>query len=129
VKLTTRPEDEIYVWGRSHRSIWNGSSAPTRYFYVYPLYTRGYQSADHVSELLAALIEDPPMVIVDASAAAIEVVPPLDRQERSLWTATDNAYAGCRRWSKSLLLSTRTISKRCDSARVRGRFTDTANWH
>jgi len=74
--------------------------APTRYFYVYPLYTRGYQSADHVSELLAALIEDPPMVIVDASAAAIEVVPPLDRQEtlvvdrdrqRVRWVAGDGA--------------------------------------
>ena len=95
IDLTTRPDDRVLVWG-AETSIYLETErrSPTRYIYIYPLYTRGYQTVERIRELLADLTRTPPIVIVDASAAAIEVVPPLDRQQRSLWTPSDATYAG-----------------------------------
>ena len=65
---------------------------PGRYFYLYPLYTRGYQNAERVQEFLADLEAFPPRVIVDASSAAFQYVPPLDRELRLLWSPADTSY-------------------------------------
>ncbi|MDP9225474.1 MAG: glycosyltransferase family 39 protein [Actinomycetota bacterium] len=95
IELTTRRDDKIYVWG-AESSIYleTDRRAPTRYIYVYPLYTRGYQSPELIEELLADFTASPPTLIVDASTAAIQVVPPLSREERSRWIGSDAAYAG-----------------------------------
>lgn len=94
VRDHTPPGDGVIVWGAE--AIVNAVTsrrAPGRFSYIYPLYTRGYQSADLVAEFLRGLDADPPVLIIDASRAADGQVAPLDAAAAVGWSSARRGYA------------------------------------
>lgn len=87
VSNSTRQGDYVLVWGGEPGvNFIARREAPTRFIYQYPLYRRGYQSAEKVNEFLRSLMANRPALIIDTSPTT-EFVPPIDQARRAQWTS------------------------------------------
>ena len=67
----------ILVWGTAPQLyLLTGRKAPTRFFYQYPLFKKGYWKESHIAEFFFDVTSTPPAVIVDGRNHSI---PPLVR--------------------------------------------------
>ena len=80
VREHTKEGDAILVWGAESRYyVHSGRSAPTRFFYGYPLVEQGYASSELVAEFTADVVANPPVLILDVQS---DLLPSLDKTAR-----------------------------------------------
>lgn len=91
IRAETRPEDSIVVWGsESYLYTLTGRSAPTRFFYQYPLIANTAHDAAWTQEFLENLRTAKPRVIIETTANP--EFPPLDEAGTLAWgTANQRA--------------------------------------
>jgi hypothetical protein len=66
IRANSSPDDTVLFWGaESGLNFLIGRRSPSRFAYLYPLYTKGYVRPEDLSEFLGDLQEDPPLWIVD----------------------------------------------------------------
>jgi hypothetical protein len=92
IKRFTKPDDTVLIWGAepsvnflAHRR------SPSKYFFQYPLYTKGYQRTELVKDFLSDLTANVPALIIDTSPTNI-LIPPLDPAERARWVSPSRNY-------------------------------------
>lgn len=91
VRWLGRTEKSVLVWGAETAiNVCSSRPAPTKYYYLYPLLTRGYQDDERVAQFRRGILESKPM-IVDTSGSN-PLVPPLDPRKRSGWHSGDQRY-------------------------------------
>jgi len=88
----TKPDDPVLIWGAepsvnflAHRR------SPSKYFFQYPLYTRGYQRAGLVRRFLDDLLSNEPALIIDTSPTNA-LIPPIDPAKRREWVSPRQSY-------------------------------------
>ena len=83
VRSATKPGDHILVWG-SESSIYllAERTAPTRFFFQYPLMKRGYAIDSLVDEFISDVKDGMPAMIIDTAGSW---VPPLEKTARRDW--------------------------------------------
>lgn len=90
VRNASGPQDRVLVWGSEPGlNVVSGRHAPTRFAQQYALFMPGYTRPALFAELLDDLTRTPPVLIVDASAAAPKV-PPLDVLDGGVWSYANN---------------------------------------
>ncbi len=93
ISLYSKKSDTLLVWGsESALYFLSNRKAASRYFYQYPLFTKGYTHNNLVTDFVFEIIQAKPKIIVDASSSTLDkqirtsaVIPPLDRQKRQKW--------------------------------------------
>lgn len=64
-----QPDDQVYFWGaETGLNFLLEKESPSRYVYVYPLFTKGYANAQRATELLNDIRENRPRFIIDTAA-------------------------------------------------------------
>ena len=93
IRNSTKESDYVLLWGAevginftAHRQ------SPTRFVNQYPLYTRGYQTAELVKEFLRDIMVNRPQLIIDTSSSN-EIIPPLDPIRREKWASASSSNA------------------------------------
>ena len=90
VERYSGPDDTILVWGTAPQLyLLTGRNAPTRFFYQYPLFKKGYWKESHIAEFFFDVTSTPPAVIVDGRNHSI---PPLDEASRKDWSPRLRQY-------------------------------------
>jgi len=90
IKDNTTENDRILVWGaQSEIYLYSNRSAPTRFFYQYPLITNHYTSNILITEFIDDVIRNKPIFIVDTHNSRL---PPLDKYERQQWNPPQGRY-------------------------------------
>jgi hypothetical protein len=78
--------DFVWVWGANTRvNFQSGRDSPTQYTYAYPLIVPGDLSGKRITEVIADLSANPPVMIVDSTLIDGDRVPPLDPVRRAAW--------------------------------------------
>lgn len=66
IKENMDEDDHILVWGADSKIYFlSGTTAPTRFFYQYPLFRRDFANNDHIKEFIADVVYSPPAMIID----------------------------------------------------------------
>lgn len=69
--LRDLPAGRLLVWGNEPRLYTLANRAPaTRYSYLYPLTTPNYSTREQINEVVRALADHPPAIVVDVGSAA-----------------------------------------------------------
>ena len=90
VERYSGPDDTILVWGTAPQLyLLTDRNAPTRFFYQYPLFKKGYWRQSHIDEFFFDVTSTPPAVIVDSRNYSI---PPLDENSRKDWIPALRQY-------------------------------------
>ncbi len=80
------PGDTLLIWGaEAGVNFVSGHDAPTRYAHQYFLFMPGYVTADMISEFSQEVAENPPPVIIDASATVPGGIPTLQNMWSGEW--------------------------------------------
>jgi hypothetical protein len=65
----TKPDDTVLVWGAQGNILVNiNRRSPTRYFYQYPLFLKGYGTLARMNEFIGSVKAARPKYIMDTSA-------------------------------------------------------------
>lgn len=87
----TDQDDYLLMWGAETKyNFMTNRQAPSRFIFLYPLYTCGYVTEAMIAEFLGDIERNKPLII-DTSATN-RYVPPLDPDDRQKWN--DRAFAG-----------------------------------
>ncbi|MGA1876191.1 MAG: ArnT family glycosyltransferase [bacterium] len=83
VKNNTSSSDYVLVWGAEGSINYLARRrSPSRFFYQYPLITRGYRNDQRLQEFLGHIQKRPPKLIIDVRN---KLIPPIDSFERQKW--------------------------------------------
>ncbi|MDO8750292.1 MAG: hypothetical protein Q7K03_04000 [Dehalococcoidia bacterium] len=89
----TKKDDLVLLWGAEPGiNFLTSRASPTRFSYLYPLLTTGYQSEHLVNQFLCQLSSNPPAMIIDTSPTNL-LIPPLSERQRGIWHSPDSGYA------------------------------------
>ncbi|MGH9174339.1 MAG: hypothetical protein ACRD1H_08270, partial [Vicinamibacterales bacterium] len=92
IRDETEPDDTVLVWGnRSGFNLLADRRSPSNYVYQLPLVLHGYRSDARTEAFLDDLRDEPPVLIIDATAWNT-VIPPLDLERREDWRTGDPSY-------------------------------------
>lgn len=81
----TSQDEFVLMWGaKVAYNFLADRPSPSRYAYQYPLYQKGYQSAERIREFLRELISNKPRLIIDTSTSS-RSIPPIDPERRANW--------------------------------------------
>jgi hypothetical protein len=84
IRATAR-DDFVLMWGaKVAYNFLADRPSPSRYVYQYPLYQKGYQSAEKVREFLREITFKKPKLIIDTSTSSPSI-PPIDPERRAKW--------------------------------------------
>ncbi len=91
VAAVTNQGDYVLVWGDEPIiNFLSGRTSPSRFFYQYPLVTRGYSSRSLIKEFINDVQNHHTPIIIDTPG---NILPPLDEKERSTWHLSARARA------------------------------------
>ena len=83
VRSVTGPDDRILVWGAEPLIyLLSERTAPTRFFYQYPLVKPGYTNRSLVDEFISDVKDEMPAMIIDTRN---RMLPPLEETARRDW--------------------------------------------
>ena len=90
IETETEPGETILVWGsEANLYLISGRSAPTRYFYQYPLVRSGYADPTIFDEFISEIGLRQPALLIDTRNRRL---PPLDASERMGWQPSVPKY-------------------------------------
>jgi predicted GH43/DUF377 family glycosyl hydrolase len=90
LQVNTDEDEHVLVWGaESVINFMADRRSPSRFFYLYPLLTPGYQDRALVAKYLDDIAINNPTIIIDTSPTN-ENIPPIDPLARQTWIASSN---------------------------------------
>ncbi len=74
IRENTDEDDHILVWGAEGGIYFlSDRTAPTRFFYQYPLFRQGYANNDLIKEFTSDVVGSPPAIIIDTHDPKISI--------------------------------------------------------